>query len=74
MIPCQPLPRYVENFQRGIRLVWDRFLDGKETDHVEVIEDDGIGEGRGTMESELTERETKRQERKRRASQNREEL
>ena len=58
--------RYVENFQSGLTIVWDRFLDGKEMDHVEVVEDgEGEGKSRGTTEVELVAREEKRQEMKR---------
>jgi len=61
MHPYWDVPRYVENFQKGIKIVWDRFLEGKEADHVEV-EEDVHGEGKlgGTMEAELVAREEKR--------------
>jgi len=66
MHPYWDVPRYVENFQSGLTIVWDRFLDGKEMDHVEVVEDgDGEGKLRGTMEVELVAKEEKRQEMKR---------
>ena len=66
----------MDNFQSGMKMVWDRFLDGKETDHVEVVED-GYGEGedpRGTTEVELIARENKRQEMKRKQERMTEEL
>ena len=39
--------RCVENFQSGLKIVWDRFLDGKKMDHVEVVEN---GDGEENLE------------------------
>ncbi len=51
-------PRYVRNFERGLKMAWDNYLDGKEINHVIVTED----EERliGTMEDELFAREQRR--------------
>ncbi|KAL7535181.1 hypothetical protein ACHAXR_006329 [Thalassiosira sp. AJA248-18] len=48
MHPYWDVPRYVENFQSGLKIAWDRFLDGKEKKHIEVVED---GKLKGTTET-----------------------
>ena len=55
--------RYVNNLQNGLKLIWNNFIDGKELDHVEVIEDEDIT---GTTEAELVAKEEKREYWKRR--------
>jgi len=58
--PYWDVPRYVKNFERGLRMVWDAFLDGSPTNHIEVLE---YGEEiDGTFDAELTSRESKRKE------------
>ena len=44
------VPRYVRNFEQGLMMAWDNYIDGKVIDHIMVSED---GEERGTMEIEL---------------------
>lgn len=38
MHPYWDVPRYVKNFQEGLRIAWISYLAGKEPDHIEVIE------------------------------------
>jgi hypothetical protein len=42
----------VRNFERGLKMAWDNYLDGKEIDHV-VVREDGADGLRGTTEDEL---------------------
>ena len=53
MHPYWDVPRYVNNFQNGLKAIWDNFLAGNE---MEVKEE---GE-QGTMETEIVAREEKR--------------
>jgi protein O-GlcNAc transferase len=53
------VPRYVRNFERGLKMAWDDYLDGREIDHV-IVSEDGEKELRGTMEDELFTREERR--------------
>jgi protein O-GlcNAc transferase len=53
------VPRYVRNFERGLKLAWNNYLDGKEIDHVIVREDDNE-KLRGILEDELFARERRR--------------
>eukprot|EP00804_Cyclotella_cryptica_P015203 CCRYP_000736-RC/>CCRYP_000736-RC protein AED:0.03 eAED:0.03 QI:41/1/1/1/1/1/3/486/927 len=56
------VPRYVKNFERGLSLAWEAFMDGRPPHHIEVLED---GEDiNGTSDVELIAREFKRKERK----------
>jgi len=57
MHPYWDVPRYVNNFQNGLKAIWDNFLAGNEIGHVEVKEE---GE-QGTMEIQIVAREEKRQ-------------
>ncbi len=51
--------RYVRNFERGLEMAWDNYLDGKEINHIILTEDK---EGPiGIMEDELFAREQRRQ-------------
>jgi len=61
MHPYWDVPRYVNNFQNGLRKIWDNFLRGNEIDHVEVTEEGGE---QGTMETEIVAREEKRKKAK----------
>jgi len=61
MHPYWDVPRYVKNFEKGLVMVWENFLSGEKTDHVEVRDEDGWMEG-GTTEEELVRREMKRRE------------
>lgn len=64
----------MENFQSGLKIVWDSFLNGKEMDHVHAVDNSGEERPRGTMEAELVARETKRKDTKRRRLMNGDEL
>ena len=65
MHPYWDVPRYVENFQLGLEIIWNNFLDGKDIDHVHVIEK-GEEEGtRGTFEVDLLAKERIRNDMKR---------
>ena len=76
MHPYWDVPRYVENFQRGLQISWDRFLDGKEIDHIEVVEDDTtVGKvPKGAMDADLIAREHRREEVKRKRTNQNDEL
>jgi hypothetical protein len=52
-------PRYVRNFERGLKMACDKYFDGKDLDHVVFREDDADGL-RWTMENELFAREERR--------------
>lgn len=45
MHPYWDVPRYVKNFSRGLQLAWQRYLEGKEPDHIHVQEDATTREG-----------------------------
>ncbi len=61
MHPYWDVPRYVNNFQNGLKTIWDDFLRGNEIEHVEVKEDGGE---QGTMETEIVAKEEKRKKAK----------
>lgn len=65
MHPYWDVPRYVENFQLGLEIIWNNFLDGKELDHVHVIEKDEEEGTRGTFEVDLLAKERRRSDMKR---------
>ena len=47
-------PRYVRNFERGLKMVCDNYFDGKDLDHVVFREDDADGlRGTGRMSCSL---------------------
>ena len=52
-------PRYVRDFERGLKMDWDNYLDGKDIDHV-IVSEDGAEGLRGTMDDELFAREERR--------------
>lgn len=56
MHPYWDVPRYVNNFQNGLKDVWNNFLAGNEIDHVEVKE----ARKQGTMDTEIAVKEEKR--------------
>lgn len=56
------VPRYVKNFERGLSMAWEAFLDGSPTNHIEVLED--VEDISGTFDTELKARESKRKEMK----------
>ncbi len=56
MHPYWDVPRYVSNFQNGLKDVWSNFLAGNEIDHMEVKEE----RKQGTMDTEITVKEKKR--------------
>ena len=58
-------PRYVRNFETGLKMAWDNYLDGKDIDHV-IVREDGADGLRGTMEDELFAREERRRKMERR--------
>ena len=57
MHPYWDVPRYVSNFQNGLKEIWANFLRGGPLDHVDVNEEDL----HGTMEAEIVTIEGKRQ-------------
>mmetsp|Transcript_1409 Transcript_1409/g.2969 ORF Transcript_1409/g.2969 Transcript_1409/m.2969 type:complete len:941 (+) Transcript_1409:158-2980(+) len=66
MHPYWDVTRYVENFQSGLTIAWERFIDGQQIDHIMVEEEvDGEGKLKGTMEVELVAREERREAMKR---------
>ncbi len=64
---------YVDNFQRGLKIAWEKYLDGNEVDHIIVQEEDLERKFRGTTETELIARQ-KRRESVKREKQTNEEL
>ena len=62
MHPYWDVPRYVNNFQNGLKTIWDNFLRGNEIEHVVVMEEEE-GE-QGTMEIEIVAKEEKRKKAK----------
>jgi len=45
MHPYWDVPRYVKNFQTGLRIAWDKYLAGKDPDHIEVEESEAAKMG-----------------------------
>jgi protein O-GlcNAc transferase len=58
------VPRYVRNFERGLKTAWENYLDGKEIDHV-IVREDGDEKLLGTTWDELLAREARRNNRER---------
>jgi protein O-GlcNAc transferase len=56
------VPRYVRNFERGLKMAWDNYLDGREIDYV-MVREDGDEKLRVTMEDDLFAREERRKKR-----------
>ena len=56
MHPYWDALRYVNNFQNGLKAIWNNFLAGNEIQHVEVKEE----REQGTLETEIVAREEKR--------------
>lgn len=61
MHPYWDVPRYVSNFESGLRMIWNKFLSGDMVDHVHIVEDE---DERGTLEIELAAKEDKRRDTK----------
>jgi protein O-GlcNAc transferase len=51
MHPYWDVPRYVKNFQVGLRTAWERYLSGQPPDHIAIEETDEAK--RGTYDDEL---------------------
>jgi len=63
MHPYWDVPRYVENFQTGLKIIWDGFIRGEKMDHVHVLEiDHDVADVRRTTQIELAAKENKRKE------------
>merc|ERR1712150_153646 len=45
MHPYWDIPRYVKNFENGLKIAWETFLSGKEKSHIEVFEDEQTKKG-----------------------------
>jgi len=61
MHPYWDVPRYVSNFESGLRMIWSKFLSGDVVDHVHIVEGE---DDRGTLEIELDAKEEKRRDKK----------
>lgn len=51
MHPYWDVPRYVKNFEQGLTLAWERFLEGIEPDHI-VVEESAEA-AKGTFDDEI---------------------
>lgn len=45
MHPYWDVPRYVKNFEAGLKTVWAKYLSGEPPDHVTVVESDDARKG-----------------------------
>jgi protein O-GlcNAc transferase len=45
MHPYWDVPRYVKNFETGLKMAWTRFLSGESPDHIFVVESDDTKKG-----------------------------
>jgi protein O-GlcNAc transferase len=45
MHPYWDVPRYVKNFEAGLKTVWTKYLSGEPPDHVTVVESDDAKKG-----------------------------
>jgi len=61
MHPYWDVPRYVSNFEIGLRMIWNKFLSGDAVDHVHTVEED---DDRGTLEVDLVAKEEERRDKK----------
>lgn len=52
MHPYWDVPRYVKNFEKGLTLVWERFLNGLAPDHVRIEETAEVAQG--TFDEEIS--------------------
>ena len=51
MHPYWDVPRYVKNFEKGLTLAWERFLEGLEPDNIYVEE--SAEAAKGTFDEEI---------------------
>jgi len=51
MHPYWDVPRYVKNFEKGLIMAWERFLEGLEPDHIKVSESPEAS--KGTFDEEI---------------------
>jgi hypothetical protein len=51
MHPYWDVPRYVKNFETGLKMVWQRFLNGQAPDHIVIVESEGAAVG--TFDEEI---------------------
>jgi len=65
MHPYWDVPRYVSNFESGLRMIWNKFLSGETIDHVHIVEEED--KRGGTLDTELVAKEEKRRNNKKQA-------
>jgi len=68
MHPYWDVPRYVQNFQTGLTMAWQNFLDGLPKDHIHVTESEETREG--TYDDVLIENPSEGKKKKKKQKQN----